>query len=66
MTEVAPTPLPCPNCKVDLGKMDRDGIEVNFCPDCRGVWVDRFELNKIIERGLDAQMEQMRQPKRKS
>lgn len=65
MTKVA-SPLPCPNCKVDLGKMDRDGIEVNFCPDCRGVWVDRFELNKIIERGLDAQMEQMRQPKRES
>ena len=66
MTDFTHTARPCPNCKVDLGKMDRDGIEVNFCPDCRGVWVDRFELNKIIERGLDAQMQQIRQPKRES
>jgi Zn-finger nucleic acid-binding protein len=43
--------------------MERDGVEVNFCPQCRGVWVDRFQLNKIVERGLDAQLEQLRRQK---
>jgi uncharacterized protein len=55
--------LPCPTCKIDLAMMERDGVEVNFCPQCRGVWVDRFQLNKIVERGLDAQLEQLRRQK---
>jgi hypothetical protein len=29
---------------------DRNGIEIDFCPECRGVWLDRGELDKIIER----------------
>jgi Zn-finger nucleic acid-binding protein len=29
---------------------DRTGIEIDYCPDCRGVWLDRGELDKIIER----------------
>jgi Zn-finger nucleic acid-binding protein len=29
---------------------DRSGIEIDYCPDCRGVWLDRGELDKIIER----------------
>lgn len=29
---------------------DRQGIEIDYCPDCRGVWLDRGELDKIIER----------------
>jgi Zn-finger nucleic acid-binding protein len=29
---------------------DRNGIEIDYCPDCRGVWLDRGELDKIIER----------------
>jgi Zn-finger nucleic acid-binding protein len=48
---------------IDLAMMERDGVEVNFCPQCRGVWVDRFQLNKIVERGLDAQLEQLRRQK---
>ena len=41
----------CPVCKdVTLVMMDRQGIEVDYCPQCRGVWLDRGELDKIIER----------------
>jgi hypothetical protein len=29
---------------------DRQGIEIDFCPQCRGVWLDRGELDKIVER----------------
>lgn len=41
----------CPVCKeVTLVMADRQGIEVDYCPQCRGVWLDRGELDKIIER----------------
>jgi uncharacterized protein len=42
--------LLCPTCKVDLVMSDRQGIEIDYCPKCRGVWLDRGELDKIIER----------------
>jgi len=29
---------------------DRQGVEIDYCPDCRGIWLDRGELDKIIER----------------
>ncbi len=41
------------NCPVDgstLQMADRSGIEIDYCPTCRGVWLDRGELDKIIER----------------
>ncbi|WP_245786901.1 TFIIB-type zinc ribbon-containing protein [Algoriphagus aquimarinus] len=31
---------------------DRNGIEIDYCPDCRGIWLDRGELDKIIDRSL--------------
>ncbi|HZG66818.1 MAG TPA: zf-TFIIB domain-containing protein [Herpetosiphonaceae bacterium] len=41
----------CPVCReVTLVMADRQGIEVDYCPNCRGVWLDRGELDKIIER----------------
>ena len=40
----------CPNCKSNLMMTDRNGVEIDFCPECRGVWLDRGELDKIIER----------------
>jgi len=40
----------CPNCSVNLVMADRSGIEIDYCPECRGVWLDRGELDKIIER----------------
>lgn len=40
----------CPVCKVTLTMADRQGVEIDYCPQCRGVWLDRGELDKIIER----------------
>jgi hypothetical protein len=42
--------MKCPNCNVDLVMSERSGIEIDYCPTCRGVWLDRGELDKIIER----------------
>ena len=40
----------CPVCNVDLLLSERSGVEIDYCPKCRGVWLDRGELDKIIER----------------
>ncbi len=40
----------CPVCEIDLIMSERQGIEIDYCPQCRGVWLDRGELDKIIER----------------
>lgn len=40
----------CPICSVSLVMSERQGIEIDYCPKCRGVWLDRGELDKIIER----------------
>lgn len=42
--------MKCPTCNVSLVMTDRSGIEIDYCPECRGVWLDRGELDKIIER----------------
>lgn len=42
--------MQCPLCSVDLVMSERQGIEIDYCPKCRGVWLDRGELDKIIER----------------
>jgi Zn-finger nucleic acid-binding protein len=42
--------MKCPNCNETLTMSDRNGIEIDYCPNCRGVWLDRGELDKIIER----------------
>lgn len=40
----------CPVCEMPLSMADRQGVEIDFCPKCRGVWLERGELDKIIER----------------
>ena len=40
----------CPSCYTALSVADRAGIEIDYCPSCRGVWLDKGELDKIIER----------------
>ena len=40
--------MKCPICDVDLRMTERAGIEIDYCPQCRGVWLDRGELDKII------------------
>ena len=42
--------MKCPQCDVVLVITDRQGIEIDYCPQCRGVWLDRGELDKIIDR----------------
>ncbi len=41
--------LLCPNCADVLMVLERAGVEVDICPKCRGVWLDRGELEKILE-----------------
>ena len=43
----------CPSCIVELNITERQGVEIDYCPQCRGVWLDRGELDKIIECSLD-------------
>jgi uncharacterized protein len=42
----------CPVDNETLVMADRNGVEIDYCPKCRGVWLDRGELDKIIERGM--------------
>ena len=43
--------MKCPRCNtVNLNLMERQGVELDYCPECRGIWMDRGELEKIIER----------------
>lgn len=42
--------MKCPIDNIDLVMSDRQGIEIDYCPQCRGVWLDRGEIDKIVER----------------
>jgi Zn-finger nucleic acid-binding protein len=44
----------CPIDGTQLVMADRNGVEIDYCPNCRGVWLDRGELDKIIERSVQA------------
>ncbi len=55
----------CPVCNVALTMADRQGIEIDYCPKCRGVWLDRGELDKIIERAA-TESTTMREPEYQS
>lgn len=46
--------MKCPNCNVNLVMSERSGVEIDYCPECRGVWLDRGELDKIIERSSES------------
>jgi uncharacterized protein len=45
-----PGPMTCPHCAVPLVMSERAGVEIDYCPTCRGIWLDRGELDKILER----------------
>ncbi len=50
--------MQCPTCSnVNLVMSERAGVEIDYCPTCRGVWLDRGELDKIIERSLTSQQQ---------
>lgn len=46
--------MQCPVDGATLVMSDRQGVEIDYCPTCRGVWLDRGELDKIIERSAPA------------
>ncbi len=46
--------MQCPVDNETLVMADRGGVEIDYCPKCRGVWLDRGELDKIIERAAGA------------
>jgi len=43
--------LLCPNDNASMTTVNRSGVEFDMCPTCRGVWLDRGELEKLIEAG---------------
>ncbi len=47
--------MQCPTDATTLVMSERSGIEIDYCPQCRGVWLDRGELDKIIERSASEQ-----------
>ena len=44
--------MQCPVCSVDLVMSERQSVEIDYCPKCRGIWLDRGELDKIIEKAI--------------
>jgi len=48
--------MKCPVCSVDLVMSEKQSIEIDYCPKCRGIWLDRGELDKIIERSAPPQV----------
>ncbi|WP_332663536.1 TFIIB-type zinc ribbon-containing protein [Aeromicrobium sp.] len=42
--------MKCPTDNATLVMSERSGIEIDYCPECRGVWLDRGELDKILDR----------------
>ena len=54
--------MACPGCDVPLTMSERQGIEIDYCPQCRGIWLDRGELDKIIERSAKDLAAQTAQP----
>ena len=47
--------MKCPTCAdIALVMTDRQGVEIDYCPQCRGVWLDRGELDKLIDRAAIA------------
>jgi hypothetical protein len=42
--------MKCPVCDIEMRIANREGVEIDYCPQCRGVWLDRGELEKIVAR----------------
>ncbi|MCR9291492.1 MAG: zf-TFIIB domain-containing protein [bacterium] len=61
--------MDCPICKRTLQLADRQGVEIDYCPQCRGIWLDRGELDKLMElaaessaRRIESSRTPLRQP----
>ena len=46
--------MQCPVDGTQLVMTERSGVEIDYCPQCRGVWLDRGELDKIVDRATPA------------
>ena len=58
--------MKCPIDGTQLVMTDRNGVEIDYCPQCRGVWLDRGELDKIVDRsGAGAMAQDTRGPARR-
>lgn len=44
------TTMKCPNCDTTLSMSEKHGVEIDYCPNCRGIWLDKGEMEKIMER----------------
>lgn len=57
--------MKCPHCPdATLVMADRQGVEIDYCPKCRGIWLDRGELDKLIDRAAVAPAAAARPPRR--
>ncbi|MES2650665.1 MAG: zf-TFIIB domain-containing protein [Bacteroidota bacterium] len=45
--------MKCPSCNETLLMTEKRGVEIDYCPNCRGIWLDRGELEKIMENAAD-------------
>ncbi len=54
--------MKCPNCNETLLMTNREGVEIDYCPTCRGVWLDKGELDKLIERSSNFSEPPSQQP----
>lgn len=52
--------LLCPNCNASMQAVSRSGVELDMCPTCRGVWLDRGELEKILAASREDRQERER------
>jgi uncharacterized protein len=53
--------MKCPRCtETDLTMSERQNVEIDYCPKCRGIWLDRGELDKLIERAEQAESSEYR------
>ena len=54
--------MQCPVDGTELMMTDRQGVEIDYCPKCRGVWLDRGDLDKIIDRSAHEPHAEVRRP----
>lgn len=53
--------MKCPVCKdVTLLMSEKNGVEIDYCPECRGIWLDRGELDKILDRAREGRAAETR------
>lgn len=54
MSTAQPLSLPCPKCATPMRTLERSGIHLETCPECRGIFLDRGELDRLIDLEADA------------